>query len=83
MGDYRRDLLLECWQWCDAAVDDAVDALDLAAPECGFPWYSMSKLEHQLVNLRHIQHHAAVLGDRVRQATGTGIGWVGAGASKA
>ena len=32
----------------------------------------MSKLEHQLVNLRHIQHHAAQLADRLRSAAMSG-----------
>jgi hypothetical protein len=34
-----------------------VDDLDLSATACGFPWHPMPKLEHQLVNIRHIQHH--------------------------
>ena len=34
-------------------VDAAVDAMDLTATECGFWWYQVSKLEHQLINLRH------------------------------
>jgi hypothetical protein len=38
----------------------------------------MSKLEHQFVNIRHIQHHGAQLIDRVRSATHVGIGWVAA-----
>jgi len=43
----------------DESVDTTVDQLDLAAPECGFWWYKMSKVEHQIVNIRHIQHHTA------------------------
>jgi hypothetical protein len=37
----------------------------------------MSKLEHQLVNLRHIQHHTGQLADRLRQAADRGLRWVG------
>ena len=33
--------------------------------------------EHQLVNLRHIQHHAAQLADRLRTARDHGVRWVG------
>jgi hypothetical protein len=58
-------------------VDAAVDRLDLEAPESGFWWYSMSKLEHQLVNLRHLQHHAGQLTDRLRRHAGVGVAWVG------
>jgi len=37
----------------------------------------MSKLEHQFVGIRHIQHHAAQLSDRLRAVTGKGIDWIG------
>jgi hypothetical protein len=50
----------------------ALDKLDLENSQSGFPWYRMSKLEHQLVNLRHIQHHAAQLADRLRSAAMSG-----------
>jgi hypothetical protein len=74
---YTREQVLAYRQVCDGMVDDAVDALDLASPTSGFPWYRMSKLEHQLVNLRHLQHHAAQLADRLRAATDLGTRWVG------
>jgi hypothetical protein len=48
----------------------------VATSRSGFSWYRMSKLEHQFVNLRHIQHHAAQLADRLRSAAGVGIKWV-------
>ncbi len=75
---YTRAQVLEYWSVCDAMVDHAVGALDLHSPSSGFPWYQMSKLEHQLLNLRHLQHHAAQLADRLRAATDTGVRWVGA-----
>ena len=74
---YAKVQVLEYWKFCDQMVDDAVDKLDLENPESGFYWYSMSKLEHQFVNLRHIQHHAAQLADRLRSAANLGIRWVG------
>ena len=74
---YTKAQVLEYWKICDQMVDAAVDDLDLDSPDCGFPWYHMSKLEHQLVNLRHIQHHSAQLADRLRSAADVGIKWVG------
>ena len=74
---YTRAQTLACWDVYNASVDSAVDAMDLLSPQSGFPWYKMSKLEHQLVNLRHLQHHAAQLADRIRAALDTGIRWVG------
>jgi hypothetical protein len=76
---YTREQALAYWDVCSQAVDRAVDTMDLHSPRSGFPWYRMSKLEHQLVNIRHLQHHAAQLADRIRAALDTGIEWVGAG----
>jgi DinB superfamily len=74
---YTKSDLLEYWSVCDGMVDSAVDAMDLSAPQCGFPWYPMPKLEHQLVNIRHIQHHAAALATRLRRQADVSIPWVG------
>jgi len=76
---YPQAEVLEYWEFCDRMVDDAVDALDLDRTESGFSWYRMSKLEHQFVNIRHIQHQGAQLIDRVRAAAHVGIRWVAAG----
>jgi hypothetical protein len=73
---YSRADTLAYWQICEELVDDAVDTLDLTSPDSGFHWYRMSKLEHQLANIRHIQHHAAQLADRLRSSEGIGIRWV-------
>ena len=62
---------------CDAMVDAAVDRLDLWVPRVGFSWYQMPKLEHQLLNLRHLHHHTGQLADRLRQVAGRGVRWVG------
>ena len=70
--------------YCQDTVDAAVDRLDLTAPESGFYWYRMSKLEHQFVNLRHIQHHTGQLSAYLRKADQTlqdpsAVRWVSAG----
>jgi hypothetical protein len=73
---YSRDQALRYWAIIDGMVDRSVDAMDLGWNESGFH-YRMSKLEHQLVNLRHIQHHAAQLADRLRDAADIGVTWKG------
>jgi hypothetical protein len=75
---YTKAEILEYWAACDAMVDAAVDALDLASAECGFRWYRMTKLEHQFVSIRHLQHHVAQLASRVRDVADVGVDWVGA-----
>lgn len=74
---YTKAQVLDYWRICDEMVDAAVDHADLDAAQCGFSWYALPKLDHQLNNIRHIQHHAALLSGRVRQATGVVIEWVG------
>jgi len=76
---YSKAQVLEYWSFVDQAVDSAVDAIDLGSPESGFWWYKMSKLEHQFVNIRHVQHHGAQLADRLRSAADIGIKWVSSG----
>src|SRR5688572_4504141 len=75
---YTKAEVLACWAHVDAGVDAAVDALDLAAEECGFPWYKVPKFEHQLVNIRHIQHHAGQVSERLRREADLGVKWAGA-----
>ena len=80
---YTREEVLSYCRVCEGMVNDAVDALDLLSPDCGFWWYGkMSKAEHQIVNVRHIQHHAGQLIDRVRAATGRGVEWRGSGSAE-
>jgi hypothetical protein len=74
---YTKEEVLAYWEFCDQMVDGAVETLDLGRRESGFHWYPIPKLEHQLVNLRHIQHHAGQLADRVRAAAGVGVRWAG------
>jgi hypothetical protein len=75
---YPKAQVLEYCDFCAARIDGAVDAMDVFAPESGFSWYPIPKLEHQILNVRHIQHGAAQLADRVRAAADEGVDWVGA-----
>jgi hypothetical protein len=76
---YRKTQVLDYVGQCEAMVDAAVEALDLASHETGFWWYKMSKIEHQIMNMRHIQHHASHLAARLRAATrgSAGVDWIG------
>ncbi|MBC8465571.1 DinB family protein [bacterium] len=74
---YSKDDILQYLDICMDNIGNWVDKLDLNAPECGFWWYKMNKLEHQFNNLRHIQHHVGQLADRVREVEDVGTEWVG------
>jgi hypothetical protein len=78
---YTRGELLDYIRYVDSLVDTIVDALDLTAPATGFSWYddygSMSKLSHELMNLRHIQGHVGQLSELL-MARGIDTDWIGA-----
>jgi hypothetical protein len=73
---YTKSEILRYWRFCNDMVSSAMEELDLDAPLSGFSWHKMPKLDHQLQNIRHIQHHAALLSGRLRQACGMDIIWV-------
>lgn len=59
-----------------ASVDTLIDRLDLDASSTGFSWYkNMGKLEHQFLNLRHLQGHVGQLSERL-MASGIETDWM-------
>jgi hypothetical protein len=70
---YTKADLLEFSAICNEMVDGAVDALDLHRADS--EWSGVSTLEFQINNIRHIQHHAAQLADRLRAAADVGVDW--------
>ncbi|HEY3281820.1 MAG TPA: DinB family protein [Armatimonadota bacterium] len=73
---YTKQELLDYLTLCDAMIDEGVDRIDLDAQECGFPWYQMPKLDHQIVNIRHIQQHVGQMAELL-MAHGVEVDWVG------
>ena len=57
-------------------VEERVPALDLEAAS-GFEWLPFGKLELQLDNLRHLQHHTAELYERLGAQAGIDMDWIG------
>jgi hypothetical protein len=73
---YGRNEMLDYIRFVDTLVDPTVDQLDLASDETGFSWYpNMSKLSHELMNLRHIQGHVGQLSERL-MAKGIDTNWI-------
>lgn len=75
---YTKEQMLEYWKICDDMIDSVVDTVELSSTESGFFWYKIPKVEHQMVNLRHVQHHTAQLMERLRTRCDIGIRWTGA-----
>src|SRR4051794_32581941 len=75
---YHRNEILDYIRFVDELIDPTVDQLNLDSDETGFSWYpNMSKLSHQLMNLRHTQGHVGQLSELL-MARGIDTDWVGA-----
>jgi hypothetical protein len=73
---YRKDEILAYLRFVDRLVNPTVDRLDLDSEETGFSWYrKMSKLSHQLMNLRHLQGHVGQLSELL-MAQGIDTDWI-------
>lgn len=58
------------------SLSDRIRSLPLDGPS-GFPWLPFSRLELHIYNIRHIQHHAGQMIERLRGSIGIGVGWIG------
>lgn len=72
---YSKAEILTYWELVDSIVDSQLDKIDLSSEESGFSWDKIPKLDHILLNMRHIQEHAGQLRDRLLES-GIDQGWV-------
>jgi hypothetical protein len=75
---FDRDTILEYVKICR---DKASEVIASETPESlegppGFWWYKVPRAEFYLMNIRHIQHHAAHMGLYLRRAAEIGIDFV-------
>jgi hypothetical protein len=62
--------------YVDGLIEPTVAKLDLDTQESGFPWYrNISKLSHELLNLRHLQGHVGQLSELLF-AAGVDSRWI-------
>ena len=73
---YSRADLLEYERRILEGLEERVLSDDLDSPS-GFWWYPLKRLEFHMNNIRHTQHHAGQLIERIRQKRGIAVGWVG------
>jgi len=73
---FSRNELLSYLDEVAAQTPAIVERLDLESSETGFPWYkNMTKLDHELMNLRHIQGHVGQLSE-ILLAHGIETDWI-------
>ena len=68
--------LLSYHSYLRGLIDSTIDSLDLDTANSGFHWYqNISKLSHELLNLRHLQGHVGQLSELL-MARGIPTEWV-------
>jgi hypothetical protein len=72
---YTKADLLGYVQSIIAHVEAYLDAIDLTSEDSGFHWYSIPKLDHILLNLRHLGIHVGQLQERL-YAEGVDLDWI-------
>ncbi len=75
---YSKADLIEYADRIEAELPSLLDATSLES-ESGFEWIPFGRFELHLYNLRHAQHHAGQLIERLRTSADTGVGWIGHG----
>lgn len=73
---YAKDEILAYLDDLDSRIDAGVERVDLEASDCGFYRYSLNKLDHQAMNVRHVQQHVGQLSERLF-AAGIETDWMG------
>lgn len=73
-GFHTREQLLSYLDFLIDELPNRVEALPLEAPS-GFEWYSYSRFELHINNIRHIQHHTAQIIERLKAKGLSGFAW--------
>ena len=75
---YNKSDIFEYYEKIIDALELRIRETDFEAPS-GFYWLKCNKLELHIYNIRHIQHHAGQLIERIRDYQKQGINWVSFG----
>jgi hypothetical protein len=74
---YTKDEILSYIIFCAQDIQDKLAIVDMGAETSGFSWIPCGKLELQIYNIRHLQHHTAELMERLGECENISIPWVG------
>lgn len=74
---YSRSACAEYLEFCKHKAEAAtsIETEESLTGESGFSWYACTRAEMYLINIRHIQHHAAQLGLRLQMAGKSPLQW--------
>jgi len=76
---YEKNVIAEYAAICRGKASEtiATETQESLEKRSGFPWYPISRGEHHLCSIRHVQHHAGQLSAYLRKTTGVGVDWIG------
>ncbi len=75
---YSKQQILDYYDFISHSLELRIAKTNLDKTS-GFFWLPFNKMELQLYNIRHIQHHAAQLIERLREERNISVEWVGFG----
>ena len=75
MEPLTKEFVARYLEYISGNVDRYLDAIDFQSGESGFHWYSLPKLDHILLNLRHLGIHVGQLQERL-YAEGIDLDWI-------
>jgi DinB superfamily len=79
---YSKEDVLAYLDICREQVGEKLPVVDLDDTQSGFPWLPFGKLEVQIYNIRHLQHHTGELLERLGVRDNVDVDWVFAGPSE-
>jgi hypothetical protein len=73
---YTQQELLEYADMLLEIVEETLGGVDITCPETGYDWYpDMTKLEHEILSIRHLQGHVGQISERLMEA-GIDLDWI-------
>jgi hypothetical protein len=74
---YTKNEILAYLEFCTQEIPRKLAVTNLESSSSGFSWLRFGKLELQIYNIRHLQHHTAELMERLGERSKIDIDWVG------
>ncbi|MBL8060638.1 MAG: hypothetical protein JNK63_08000 [Chthonomonas sp.] len=75
-GPYTQEDMLNYCDWLAEDIPKRLAVMDLEADTCGIPWYDpFPKLDHQMLNIRHLAGHVGQLSELLMGAGVDGDYW--------
>lgn len=75
MPPLTKDDIFDYLQHIRSHLDAWLEAVEIEREDSGFYWYEIPKLDHQILNIKHLENHNGEMTDRLLEA-GIDIDWI-------